>query len=378
MVIAIPKEANPEETRVAAVPQSIEKLVSLGGEVVVESGAGSASLFDDAEYEKAGARIEKDRDALLGAAEVVLRVEKPPRAEVRRLRSGCVHVSHLNPFAEKELVLELAERGVRTISMEMLPRTTRAQKMDALSSQASLAGYVAVLLAAARIPQVFPMMVTPAGTVQPARVFVIGAGVAGLQAIATAKRLGAVVEAFDTRAAVEEQVRSLGARFVKVSLGVAGEAAGGYARELGAEQLQAQRAAMARHCAGADVVITTAQVFGRKAPLLVTREMVSSMKRSSVVVDMAVESGGNVEGSEAGKERVVDGVTIIGYPSLARRVPAHASRMYASNLASLIAEYWVRERKTLELRAADDILSGCLITDGGAVVNRAIKEHYGI
>ena len=235
---------------------------------------------------------------------MVLRRHKPAPDEIRRLKDGSIHVSYLDPFHEKQLVQALAEHGVSALSMEMIPRTTLAQKMDALSSQASLAGYAAVVLAAERLTRIFPMMMTPAGTIQPARVFIIGAGVAGLQAIATARRLGARVEAFDTRPAVEEQVRSLGARFVEVDLGETGQTKDGYARELTPQQLQKQRDAMAKVCAQSDVVITTAQVFGRKAPLIVTREMIDGMKPGSIDVDMAVESGGNVEGSLRGDEIV--------------------------------------------------------------------------
>ncbi len=376
MVVAIPREQNPEETRVAATPQSVERLVRLGARVVVEKGAGERSLQPDAAYEKAGAKVSEDRLQMLSSADVVLRVESPPPQETGILADRCLHVSHLNPFTEKELVRALAERGARAVSMEMLPRTTRAQKMDALSSQASLAGYVAAVLAAERLKQVLPMMVTPAGTLSPARFFVIGAGVAGLQAIATAKRLGAVVDAFDTRPEVEEQVRSLGARFVKADLGETGQTRDGYATELTPAQLAAQREAMARTCAGADAVITTAQVFGRGAPRIITAEMLAAMKAGSVIVDMAVESGGNVEGSVLGAETAAGGVRIVGYPSLARRVPAHASQMYAANLASLLEEYWDGETKELVLRLDDEILSACLLTDAGVVVNDRIKEAY--
>jgi NAD(P) transhydrogenase subunit alpha len=376
MVVAVPREQNPEETRVAATPPSVERLVKLGAHVVVERGAGELSLQPDSAYVRAGASVSDDRLQILSSADIVLRVEKPPLQETGILADRCFHVSHLNPFHERELVLALAERGARAVSMEMLPRTTRAQKMDALSSQASLAGYVAVVLAAERLRQVLPMMVTPAGTLSPARFFVIGAGVAGLQAIATARRLGAIVDAFDTRPAVEEQVRSLGARFLKVDLGETGETEGGYARQLTPAQLAAQREAMARACANADAVITTAQVFGRDAPRIVTAEMVSAMKPGSVIVDMAVESGGNVEGSVLGSEQEVSGVRIVGYPSLARRVPAHASQVYAANLASLLEEFWDREKNELAARPDDEILSACLLTDGGAVVNARIKEAY--
>ena len=248
--------------------------------------------------------------------------------------------------------------------------------MDALSSQASLAGYVAVIVASERLDSAFPMMRTLAGTIYPARVFIIGAGVAGLQAIATAKRLGARVEAFDTRAVVEEQVQSLGARFVKVDLGEQGQTKDGYAKELTPEQLEKQRRVMAQHCAAADVVITTAQVFGRKAPLIVTADMVSGMKPGSVVVDMAVETGGNVAGSVAGEELEIGGVRLIGLMNLAGRVPIHASQVYSNNLSSFISEFWDPEEKRLKLDPADEIVAACTVTRGGEVVHEGLKERY--
>ncbi len=254
--------------------------------------------------------------ARLGAADVVLRVRKPPEGEVSNLKPGCIHISLLDAFNERDLVRALAAANVTAIGLEMLPRITLAQKMDVLSSQASLAGYAAVIAAAGTIDRIFPMMMTPAGTLKPARVFVIGVGVAGLQVIATAKRLGARVEAFDTRPAVEEQVQSLGAKFVKVDLGETGQTAQGYARELTPEQLEKQREVMAQHCAKADIVITTAQVFGRKAPLIVTNAMVDQMQPGSVIVDMAVESGGNVECSQPDETVERNGVRVLGLRNL--------------------------------------------------------------
>jgi NAD(P) transhydrogenase subunit alpha len=294
------------------------------------------------------------------------------------MRSGTIHVSYLDPFNEKQLVQALATRGVTALSMEMIPRTTLAQKMDALSSQASLGGYAAVILAASRLTKIFPMMMTPAGTIQAARIFIIGAGVAGLQAIATAKRLGARVEAFDTRPVVAEQVKSLGARFVEVDLGETGQTRDGYARELSPVQLQKQREAMARVCAQADVVITTAQVFGRKAPLIITREMIAGMKPGSLVIDMAVESGGNVEGSVRGREIMVNGVNIIGLENLPGRVVRNASQMYSANLTSLVEHFWSSASSRFELNLDDEILKGCLVTHDNEILNEALKKHYGI
>jgi NAD(P) transhydrogenase subunit alpha len=273
------------------------------------------------------------------------------------------------------LIEKFISKGVSAISMELIPRTTLAQKMDALSSQASLAGYVAVILAAEKLDKVFPMMMTPAGTITPAKVFIIGAGVAGLQAIATAKRLGARVEAFDTRAVVEEQVQSLGAKFVKVDLGETGQTKDGYAKALTEEQLAMQREAMARHCAQADVVITTAQVFGKKAPVIVTREMIRGMRTGSVVVDLAVETGGNVEGSEAGKTTEINGVSIMGMENLPGRVAVHASQMYSSNVGNLISHFWDKEAKKFNLDLGDEIIRGCLVTHDGTIFSETLKPE---
>jgi H+-translocating NAD(P) transhydrogenase subunit alpha len=308
---------------------------------------------------------------------MTLRLRKPPAEEVELLRPGSLHVSYLDPFNERELVRALAARGVSAVSVEMIPRTTLAQKMDALSSQANLAGYVSVLLAASRLDRIFPMMMTPAGTISPARVFVVGVGVAGLQAIATARRLGARVEAFDTRPVVEEQVKSLGAKFVKIDVGETGETAGGYARALTEEQLQRQREGMAKVCAQSDVVITTAQVFGRKAPVIITTEMVRGMKPGSVVVDTAVETGGNVECSRLGEEVDVGGVRVLGHANLAGRVPVHASQMYSNNLGSFVEHFWDKEAKTFKMNLDDEILKGSLVTHAGAVVNETIRRLLG-
>ena len=268
----------------------------------------------------------------------------------------------------------LAKQGVSAVSMEMIPRTTLSQKMDALSSQANLAGYVAVMMAANRLDRLLPMMMTPAGTIKPARVFVIGAGVAGLQAIATAKRLGAKVTAFDTRPVVAEQVRSVGAKFLEIDLGETGETKDGYARELTPEQIEIQRQGQKAAIAESDIVITTAQVFGRKAPVLVTRDMVEAMQPGSVIVDMAAETGGNVEGSVAGQEVLVNGVAIIGQGNWPNYVCRDASQMYSSNLFNMLSQYWDTENKTFVLDQENDIIQGCLITHGGAIVNETIKN----
>lgn len=374
MLIVVPSETIPGERRVALIPESVKKLIELGAEVTVQSGAGEPSGFKDGEYQAAGAQISTDRNQLLGSGDIVLHLSKPDPAEVSQLKQGAVHISYLDPYNEPELIQALASQQISAISMEMIPRTTLAQKMDALSSQANLAGYVTVILAARKLDRLFPMMMTPSGTIPPVRVFVIGAGVAGLQAIATAKRLGARVEAFDTRAEVAEQVRSLGAKFVEIDLGETGQTEDGYAKQLTEEQLQMQREGMKQLMARSDVVITTAQVFGRAAPRIVTAEMVAAMKAGSVIVDMAVETGGNVEGSRLNEDVEIDGVTIIGQGNLPSEVCRNASEMYSANLFNLLSEFWDEESKELKLDGSNDIIQGCLITDAGEIVNQAIKD----
>lgn len=377
MLIFAPKETDPNEPRAAVTPDTAARLVKLGASLAVESGIGGGAFYPDATYETAGAAVRTDREAALGEADIVLRVRKPPAEEVALLKQGAVHISFLDPFSETELVDSLASHGVSALSMELVPRSTRAQKLDALSSQHSIAGYAMVLMAADQLKHILPMMVTPSGTLQPARVFVIGAGVAGLQAIATAKRLGARVEAFDTRPDVAEQVESLGARFVKVDLGETGQTSQGYAKALTEEQLAKQRKAMADRCAQSDIVITTAQLFGRKAPVVVTGDMVQRMKPGSIVVDYAVESGGNVEGSEPGKDVVTSDVTIIGYRNIPGRLASSASQMYANNLFNFVDEFWDAEGKTFALKRDDEIISGSLVTHDGGMVNEMVKNITG-
>ena len=377
MLIFAPKETDPNEPRAAVTPDTAARLVKLGATVAVQSGIGGGAFFPDAAYEKAGAAVRGDRAAALGEADIVLRVRKPPADEVALLKQGAVHISFLDPFNETELVDDLARHGVSALSMELVPRSTRAQKLDALSSQHSIAGYAMVLMAADQLKHILPMMVTPSGTLQPARVFVIGAGVAGLQAIATAKRLGARVEAFDTRPDVAEQVESLGARFVKVDLGETGQTSQGYAKALTPEQLAKQREAMADRCAQSDIVITTAQLFGRKAPVVVTGAMVQRMKPGSIIVDYAVESGGNVEGSEPGKDVVANDVTIIGYRNIPGRLASSASQMYANNLFNFVDQFWDADSTTFVLNRDDEIVSGSLVTHDGAMVNEMVKSITG-
>ena len=376
MNIAVPKEVHPGETRVALIPEHIAKLAEMGAHITVETGIGHKLNFSDEDYVKAGASLEADRSSLLQTADMVLRIRKPAMEEIDLLKEESTYVSLLDPFNERALIEALMKKRITSISMEMIPRITRAQKMDVLSSQANLAGYVAVIIAAERLDKIFPMMMTPAGTIAPAKVFVIGVGIAGLQAIATAKRLGARVDAFDTRPVVEEQVKSLGARFVKIDLGETGQTQDGYAKALTEDQLQKQREGMAKVCAAADVVITTAQVFGKKAPLIVTEDMVAGMSKGSVLVDLAVETGGNVAGSQANQEVDVDGVRIIGQANLPGEVAINASQMFSSNLFALVAEFWNEEEKRFVLDSEDEIIQGCVITHQGEILNEMIRKHY--
>ena len=374
MQIAVPAETQANERRAALTPDSIKKLTRLGLDVVVEEGLGTQAGFPNAAYQGAGATVSSDREALLSQGDIIARVRKPSPEEISKIKSGGIHISYLDPYNEGDLVDALAKQGITGISMEMIPRTTRAQKMDALSSQANLAGYVMVILAAQKLDSILPMMMTPAGTLSPARVFVIGAGVAGLQAIATAKRLGARVEAFDTRPVVAEQVHSVGGKFVEIDLGETGQTKDGYAKELTPEQLEMQRQGMKDIISQSDIVITTAQVFGRQAPRIVTKDMVEAMKPGGVIVDMAVETGGNVEGSQPDEIVDINGVSIMGVSNLPAQVAKDASQMYSSNLSNLITEYWDDENKSFDLNLEDDILAGCVITHGGDVVNETIKN----
>lgn len=377
MTIAIPKEQASVEQRVPVLPVTVEKLVKKGAVVTVQAGLGETLGITDEAYTQAGAGIEKNRKKLIAGADIVLRLRKPDTKDLGSMKKGAISISYLDPFNEPKLLAELAKRHISAISMEMIPRSTRAQKMDALSSQASLAGYAAVVVAADHLMKIFPMMMTPAGTIQPSKVFVIGAGVAGLQAIATAKRLGAKVDAFDTRPVAKNDVLSLGAKFVEVDLGETGQTAQGYAKALTEEQLKKQRDVMKQYCAQADVVITTAQVFGRKAPVIVTKEMVAAMRPGSVVVDLAVETGGNVEGAVAGEVVEKNGVKIIGMRNMPARVAMNASLMYSNNLYNLLEEFWNKETKQFDLKLEDDIIKSCLMTHGGAIVHPTFVPKKG-
>ncbi len=376
MIIAIPKEA--EDSRAALIPDAVKKLIALEGtEVVVETNL--SDHWDDEAYLAAGAKVEKKQSTLLESADVVMRINPTPKKSVSRMKKGAIHISLLDPYNNRKLVESYAAAGINVISLEMIPRTTLAQKMDVLSSQASLAGYVAVIKATERLDKILPMMMTPAGTLAPARVFVIGAGVAGLQAIATAKRLGARVEAFDTRPVVEEQVQSLGAKFIKVELGETGQTKDGYAKALTDEQLVMQRDAMAKAVAQADITITTAKLFGRKAPVIITAEMLKGVKKGSVIVDLAAGSGGNVEGVEVDKEVSIDGVRIIGIDNLPGEVAIHASQMLAANMVNLITHLRDADSGRLKLGTGenpDEIAVGCVIVRDGQIVHPGILDHY--
>jgi NAD(P) transhydrogenase subunit alpha len=377
MKLFVPKEADAAETRVPLLPTDAARLVQLGANVEVEGGIGGSINTADQAYKEAGAHIARDRAASLSGADMVLRIGVPAGADIEALTAGCIHISYMDPFNNTEAVRKLAAGKISGISLEMIPRTTIAQKMDVLSSQANLAGYVAVILAAERQQKIFPMMMTAAGTIAPARVFVIGAGVAGLQAIATARRLGARVDAFDVRPEAQEQILSLGAKPLNVDLGQTGKTKDGYAKQLTDEQLDKQRRAMTRQCAQSDVVITTAKVFGKKAPLIITNEMLDGMKPGSIVIDLAVETGGNVQASELGKEIDRNGVTIIGRPELERLVPVPASQMFSSNLYNLLEHFWDKEAKSFRLDREDEIIRSCLITHEGEVVHPTIRDAIG-
>ncbi|MDH5314974.1 MAG: Re/Si-specific NAD(P)(+) transhydrogenase subunit alpha [Gemmatimonadota bacterium] len=363
MRIGVPRETTSGERRVALMPSAVSRLVKLGTEVLVERGAGVSAFVPDALYTEAGARL-VEGSAALAEADLVLKVQRPTGDEAAQLRQGGVLVSLLSPAASADLFDQLAARQVTAFSMELVPRTTKAQSMDVLSSQATVAGYEAVLLGAATMGRLLPMLTTAAGTIPPGKAFVIGAGVAGLQAIATARRLGAVVSAFDVRPVVKEQVQSLGASFVEVEQ-VAAEAAGGYAKELDQEQQRRVNEALAKHIADQDLVITTAQIPGRAAPQLISAEMVASMRPGSVIVDLASESGGNCALTRAGETVVAHGVSIIGPANLPSHIPFHASTMYSKNLQTFV-EYILKEGQ-LQIDLNDPITGPMCVTHGGQV-----------
>jgi NAD(P) transhydrogenase subunit alpha len=372
MKLAIAKEVEAGERRVALVPDAVARLVKQGVEVWVEAGAGAKSFFSDLAYEEAGAQVVADTARLWGEADVVVKIGALQESEVHQLHEGGVFIGFLNPLGAPALVQRLADRKVTAFSMEMIPRTSRAQSMDALSSQGNVAGYKAVLIAAAALPKYFPMLTTAAGTIRPAKILVMGVGVAGLQAIATARRLGAVVEAFDIRPETKEQVQSLGAKFLDVELKEETVAAGGYAKELSEAAKEYTRQVLTQHVSASDAVITTAQVPGRKAPILVTREMVSQMKPGSVIVDLAAEQGGNCECTEAGKEVEWNGVNVIGPINVPSSMPVHASETYSKNISALV-QLMVKD-KELNLNFEDDIIVGACVARDGEISNQRVRD----
>ena len=371
MKIVVIAETHEGERRVALVPDIAAKLVASGFEVFIEADAGEQAGFTDDAYREAGVVIEVDRKKLLSIADLVLSVQPPRIEDVAMLKVGSASISMLSPASQSSIVEALAERGVTAFSMVLLPRTSRAQSMDALSSQSSLAGYKAVLMAANRLDKFFPMLITAAGTIPPARVLVLGAGVAGLQAIATARRLGAVVEAYDVRPAVKDEVKSLGARFLELELKTQ-EGVGGYAQAQSDAFLSRQRELMAEHVTATDVVITTASIPGQRAPLLITASMVKSMHRGSVIVDMAAESGGNCELTKPGRVIEVDGIWIDGTSNIPSTVALHASQLYARNITNLLQ--YLNGDGRLKLDFEDEITKGCCVTHAGQVVNE--RAHH--
>lgn len=369
--IAVAKETKQPESRVALTPETTKTLAKAGFSCVVESGAGDAAGFRDALYEKAGATIASDRQTLLHQADVLLKVNAPTVEEIALLPEGSVTISLLYAYTQPELVNRLLARRISAFALDAVPRISRAQKMDALSSQSNLAGYKAVILGANALGKIFPLMMTAAGTIAPAKVMIFGAGVAGLQAIATAKRLGAVVVVTDVRPETKEQVESLGGRFLQVE-GDGVETQGGYAKEVSTEYLQRQQELVAKHVADADLVITTALVMGKKAPILVTEEMVRKMKPGSVIVDMAVESGGNCALSEAGKTTLKHGVTIIGESNLPALLPVNASELYSKNISTLLLH--LADKDGFKWDLEEDITKGALITHQGELVHLFTKQ----
>lgn len=383
MIVGVPREIFPGERRVALVPSAIPNLTKAGLEVIVEAGAGIQAGYLDADYAGKGAKIVPQRADVFRTADVIVQVlahgsnDKTGKADVPLFRRDQALIGFLRPLGTVDTVRDIAAAGVTSFSIEMMPRTTRAQSMDALSSMGTICGYKAVLIAADRLPRLFPMMTTAAGTITPARVFVLGAGVAGLQAISTARRLGAVASAYDVRPAVKEQIQSLGGRFVELPIEAKdAQDTGGYAKAQGEDFYRRQRELLGKVVAESDVVITAAVIPGKKSPVLVTRAMVESLAPGSVIVDLAAERGGNCEVTKEGEETVVHGVTIVGCINLASSVPYHASQMYARNVTTFLL-YMVKEGK-LRLDLEDEIVRSTLITRGGEIVNPRVREFFSL
>ncbi|RLT91456.1 MULTISPECIES: Re/Si-specific NAD(P)(+) transhydrogenase subunit alpha [unclassified Ketobacter] len=373
MLVGIPREIYPGENRVAVIPSGIQILTGAGFDVMVQSGAGEASHYDDDEFRNAGASIAPDAQSLYSQADLVLKVRHLVEDEVNLVKEGATLICMLDAWFNQDLVKQLAARKIRSFALEFIPRITRAQSMDVLSSMAAISGYRAVLAGAMVLPQYFPMLMTAAGTIHPAKVFIIGAGVAGLMAISTARRLGAVVEAYDTRVEVKEQVESLGAKFVEFDLPQEeGTTAGGYAKQQSEEFYKAQREQMSAKVALSDLVITTAAIPGKPSPRLVTADMLKRMKKGSVVVDLAAERGGNVEGTEKNKKVYVDGVTIIGYIDHPSRVPVHASQLFTKNIITFLQN--MTKDGEIELNMEDEIVAATLVTDGGEIKHAGLLE----
>jgi NAD(P) transhydrogenase subunit alpha len=373
MIVGVPKESFPDEKRVALVPASIPALSKAKLDVLIENGAGKEAGYPDGSYLEKGSQIAKDKTSLFESAEIILTVRG---IDPVNLRKGQLIIGMLEPFTDQKMLRDLADKGAISFAMELIPRITRAQSMDALSSQATVAGYKAVLLAAANLPKMFPMMMTAAGTVTPARVFVIGAGVAGLQAISTARRLGAVVSAYDIRPAVKEEVLSLGAKFIEIGLEEKStEAKGGYARQMDESFYKRQREMMAKTIAESDVVITTAAVPGKKAPRLVSSEMAFKMKPGSIIVDLAAEQGGNCELTKRGETINAGGITVIGSLNIASTVSFHASQMYSKNISNLLLQI-VKDGK-IEIDLKDEVVARTLLTRDGEIINEEVRKAFG-
>lgn len=373
MKVGVLREKVENETRVALVPSMVPILTKANHKVLVESGAGSKAMFADEKYREEGAEIAAKETDIFEKCDLILKVQPLSDAEIDALKEGSTFVGHMAPFSQKKAVQKIAAKKITSFAMDFIPRITRAQSMDALSSQATVAGYYAVIMAATRLPKFYPLLMTAAGTIPPATVLVLGAGVAGLQAIATAKRLGAKVEAFDPRVAVKEQVMSLGAQFIEMEMPEDMETEGGYAKEASEEFIKKEHEAIGARLPKVDVIITTAQVFGKAAPLLITEEMVKKLRTGSVIIDLAAEQGGNCELTKAGKVIEKHGVTIDGTLNLPAKVPVHASQMYSKNVTNLVKHLYATESGKLDFD--DEITKGACITHGGEIVNEFLKSR---